>query len=154
VCKDGFLTKSYLEEKTMWHATKVYLALVPIFLVVDLTYLGLIMTGFYKSELGPLARRVGDSLTPVYWAAAAVYLLIPLGIVLFALPRVSSQNVLLSGLFWGFLYGVTLYGVYDMTNYSLIKDWPLRMSFADIAWGGVLCALMTYVAALLDGWVK
>jgi len=138
----------------MWHQAKVYFLLVPIFSIVDLTYLGLIMTAFYKSELGPLARRVGDSLTPVYWAASAVYLVIPLGIVLFALPRVSPQNVMSSALFWGFLYGVTLYAVYDLTNYSLIKDWPLKLSFADIAWGGVLCALMTYVAALLDGWLK
>jgi hypothetical protein len=27
----------------------------------------------------------------------------------------------------------TLYAVYDLTNYSLIKDWSLKLSFADMA---------------------
>jgi len=66
------------------------------------------MLRFYKSELGPIARLEGDSLAPVLWAATVVYLLLTLGIVLFALPRVDAQNMLVSSLFWGFVYGVTL----------------------------------------------
>jgi uncharacterized membrane protein len=37
-----------------------------------------------------------------------------------------------------------------MTNYSLVKGWPLRMAVVDIVWGGVLCAAGTVIAALLD----
>lgn len=138
----------------MWHLLKTYALILPIFLMIDLIWLGRIMVNFYKSELGPLARLEGDSLAPVLWAAAVVYLLIPLGIVLFALPRVDGQNMLVSSLSWGFVYGVTLYGVYDMTNYSLLDKYPLRMAFVDIAWGGVLCAVVTSVAAVIDRWLK
>ena len=138
----------------MWHFIKTYALILPIFLLIDFTWLGKIMVRFYKSELGPLARLEGDSLAPILWAAAVVYLLIPLGIVLFALPRVDPQNMLLSSLFWGFVYGVTLYGVYDMTNYSLLNNYPLRMAFVDIAWGGVLCGVVTCVAAVIDRWLK
>lgn len=138
----------------MVHFIKLYALVIPVFLLIDLTWLGKIMVKFYKSELGPLARLEGDSLAPVLWAAAVVYLLIPLGIVLFALPRVDGQNMLVSSLFWGFLYGVVLYGVYDMTNYSLLDKYPLRMALVDIAWGGVLCAIVTSVAAVLDRWLR
>jgi len=138
----------------MWHFIKTYLLVLPIFLLIDLTWLGKIAVKFYKSELGPLARLQGDSLTPVLWAAAVVYLLIPLGIIIFALPRVDQQNMIASSLFWGFVYGVTLYGVFDMTNYSLIDKYPLRMAFVDIAWGGVLCSIVTCVAALIDRWLN
>lgn len=138
----------------MWHEIKVYILTLIVFLVLDLTYLGVIMTGFYKSELGSLARRSGDALTPLWWAAIVVYVLIPLGIVLFALPRVSGEQWLLSSLLWGFLFGVVLYGVYDFTNLATLAQWPLRLTFADIAWGGVLCSIMTAFAAFMDRWLR
>ena len=138
----------------MWHFIKTYALILPIFLLIDLTWLGKIMVNFYKSEIGTLARLKGDSLAPVLWAAAVVYLLIPLGIVLFAVPRVDAQNIFVSSLFWGFVYGVTLYGVYDLTNYSLLDKYPLRLTIVDIAWGGVLCGAVTCVAAVIDRWLK
>jgi uncharacterized membrane protein len=138
----------------MLHTLKVYLLLLPILCILDFLWLGVLMSGFYKKELGPFLRLSGDSLAPIPWAAVAVYLAIPLGVVLFALPRVSRENLLISSLFWGFLYGLILYTVYDMTNYSLVKNWPLRVSLVDICWGGVLNAFATYAAALLDRWLK
>ncbi|WP_448383249.1 DUF2177 family protein [Desulfosoma sp.] len=82
-----------------------------------------------------MARRSGDTPPPLWWAAVIVYLLIPLGILLFALPGVNPERGLLSALFWGFLFGVTLYGVYDFTNLSTLARWPVPPSFADTAWG-------------------
>ena len=138
----------------MWHTAKIYLLLLPVLFVLDFLWLGVLMSGFYKKELGPFLRLSGDALAPIPWAAIVVYLAIPLGVVLFALPRVSQENLLASSLFWGFLYGAVLYTVYDMTNYSLVKGWPLKVSLIDICWGGVLNASATYAAALLDGWLK
>ena len=136
----------------MMHAMKVYLTLIPMFLIIDFLWLGVLMSKFYKTELGPLARLEGDALAPVIWAAAVVYVLIPLGIVLFVLPRVSPDNVVASSLMWGFIYGIVLYGVYDMTNYSLVSRWSLRMSLVDILWGGSINAVASCIAALLGRW--
>ena len=138
----------------MRHLVKVYLLLLPIFLALDYLWLGVVMARFYNRELGSLARRSGESISVVPWAAAVVYLLIPLGIVLFALPRVSPSNLVTSALGWGCLYGLVLYGVYDMTNYSVVAAWSLRLSAVDILWGGVLNALGTLAAALLDRWSR
>lgn len=136
----------------MLHDLKVYGAILPVFLAIDFLWLGVIMSKFYKDELGVLARISNGALTPVLWAAGIVYVLIPLGIVLFALPRVSAEHMVSSALFWGFVYGIVLYGVYDMTNYSLVSKWPLRMTIVDILWGGSINAVVTYVAALFDRW--
>jgi uncharacterized membrane protein len=143
-----------MKEVLMWHTAKIYLLLLPVLFVLDYLWLGVLMSGFYKKELGPFLRLSGDALAPIPWAAIVVYLAIPLGVVLFALPRVSRENLLTSSLFWGFMYGVILYAVYDMTNYSLLKGWPLKVSLVDICWGGVLNASATYAAALLDRWMK
>jgi uncharacterized membrane protein len=137
----------------MGHNLKIYLLLLPVFFFIDYLFLGKIMVGFYKQELGPLARRAGEDLSPLLWAAFLVYLLIPLGIVLFALPRVSPANLPGSSLFWGCLFGVVLYGIYDLTNLSMLAGWPLKLSLLDMLWGGILCAISTTLAAYLDRWL-
>ncbi len=137
----------------MTHPLKLYLLVRVIFLALDLTWLGILMAGFYKAELGPLARRAGEALAPVWWAALVVYLLIPLGIVLFVVPRVSLHHPAALALGWGCIYGLILYGVYDLTNYSLLSRWPWRMTVVDIAWGGFICAVTSYVAVRLDRWL-
>jgi uncharacterized membrane protein len=77
-----------------------------------------------------------------------------LGIVFFALPHVSSEHLIGSSLLWGFLYGVVLYGVYDLTNYAVLVQWPLELTFIGILWGGVLNGVMTLVAAYVDQWIS
>jgi uncharacterized membrane protein len=137
----------------MWQSIKIYLILIPLFLFMDYLWLGKIMGGFYKQELGLLARRAGEGLDPLIWAACIVYLLIPLGIVLFALPHVSQANLPGSSLFWGFIYGVVLYGIYDMTNLAMLAGWSLKLSLIDMLWGGMICAVSTSLAAYLDRWL-
>jgi uncharacterized membrane protein len=71
----------------------------------------------------------------------------------FVLPRVSPAGPAAATLGWGFLYGVILYGVYDLTNYSLIDRWPWRMTLVDITWGGFICAVTSYIGVLLEQWL-
>lgn len=137
----------------MWHAVKLYILVVLVFLAIDLSWLGVLMAQFYKTELGSLARRSGQALAPVWWAALLVYVLIPLGLVLFVLPRVTPESLPGAALGWGFLYGIILYGVYDLTNYSLIDHWPWRMTLVDMAWGGFICAVTSFIAVQLDRWL-
>jgi hypothetical protein len=40
----------------MLHTLKVYGAILPVFLIIDYLWLGVIMSKFYKDELGVLAR--------------------------------------------------------------------------------------------------
>jgi uncharacterized membrane protein len=131
---------------------KVYGAILPIFFVIDYLWLGVLMSKFYKDELGTLARVSNGKLKPELWASVTVYILIPLGIVLFALPRVSQENPASTSLLWGFIYGIVLYGVYDMTNYALVSKWSLKMSIVDILWGGAINSVVTFIAMVFDRW--
>lgn len=49
------------------------------------------------------------------------------------------------GLKDAFLLGAGIYGVYELTNYSTLKDWPLYLVFMDTLWGGILFTLVTYL---------
>ena len=126
----------------------------PLLFALDFVWLGIFASGLYKKELGPFLRMSGTALQPIVWAALLVYIAIPLGIVLFVLPRISVDNLTGSALLWGALYGIVVYAVYDMTNYSLVRDWPLRVSLIDICWGGLLNGVGAVAAAWLDRWLK
>ena len=138
----------------MPHSLKVFLCLPPLMLALDYIWLSLLASGLYRSELGGLMRLSGGGLQPIIWAAALVYLALAAGIVLFVLPRAGQGASLGSVLLWGAAFGLVVYTVYDMTNHSLLKDWPLRISLVDIAWGGLLNALGTLAAVHLDRWFK
>ena len=138
----------------MWHSLKVFLCLPPLLFALDYIWLGIFASNLYKKELGGFLRLSGDAMEPIVWAALLVYVAIPAGIVLFALPRVSPDSLIGSSLLWGALYGLVVYTIYDMTNYSLLRDWPLRVSLIDICWGVFLNGIGTLAAAHLDRWLK
>jgi uncharacterized membrane protein len=129
---------------------KLFCLLLPVFLVLDLLWLGGVMKGFYSHELGELARRQGTALAPRWLAAALVYLLIPAGIVLFVRPVLGADDSLPVVFAKGALFGLILYGVYDLTNLAVLAKWTLCMTLADIAWGCVLCGTCSVVLWLVD----
>ncbi len=137
----------------MRHEILLFFAILPLFLLLDYLWLARLMQNFYLRELGDLARLEGTVLKPRLLAAAGVYLALPGGIILFALPRVDLTRPFASALGWGFVYGLVVYGVYDLTNRATLRQWPVRLAIVDICWGGSLCASITLAASLLSPWV-
>jgi uncharacterized membrane protein len=132
---------------------KLFAIVLPIFLLIDLLWLGVVMKGFYNLELGDLARRQGAALAPRWGAALLVYLLIPGGIVLFVRPILGIDGTAWQAFGWGAAFGLVLYGVYDLTNLAILEKWTLRMTLADIVWGCVLCGTISVVMRFVDGWL-
>jgi uncharacterized membrane protein len=130
---------------------KIFFAVIPLFLLLDYLWLAKAMKWFYLRELGSLARVENGSINTRLPAAAGVYLALVGGMIVFALPQVDPLRPVASGLGWGWLYGVTVYAVYDLTNRATLAHWPVRLAAVDICWGGVLCALVNAAAALLRG---
>lgn len=138
----------------MLHGLKIFIPITALTVLIDFLWLGVLMNRFYISQLGDLARGGSEGFKPLLWPAVVVYIFIPLGIVLFVLPKVNPATMALSAMGWGFLFGVVLYAVYDMTNLALIRDWPLEMAIVDILWGGSLCAMVSLAASYLDAWLR
>ncbi|MRX06598.1 DUF2177 family protein [Pseudoduganella sp. FT25W] len=105
-------------------------------LALDALWIGLYMAPAYKSALGDLMLE-----QPRIGSAAAFYLLYAAGAVFLAvapgLRAVSWQTAMLNGV----VLGLIAYGTYDLTNYSILKAWPLGLALVDIAWGVLLTAL-------------
>lgn len=110
------------------------------FMVIDFLWLGVIANGFYRRELGPLLRTAGDRLDPRWVPALLLYASVVAGLMIFALPRVRGGGMV-EAMAWSALFGVIGYGVYDLTNYSTMQGFPLKVAAVDMVWGGVVCGL-------------
>lgn len=119
---------------------KLFLIAYPVFVLVDGIWLGFVMRNVYRAQIGFLTNIVNDTMQVNWPAALSVWALIVLGSIIFALPR--TDGTIISGVLWGALYGIVLYGVYDLTNYALVKDWPLMITFVDMIWGATVNALL------------
>jgi uncharacterized membrane protein len=117
------------------------------FMLLDGLWLGLLMKGFYRDRLAPIARMANGGFAPNWPAALVVYLLLGAGIASFVAPRASG---LASAAGYGALLGLVVYGVYDFTNYSTLRQWPFVLTLADVAWGmtaSAICAVVVRVVA-------
>jgi Predicted membrane protein (DUF2177) len=47
------------------------------------------------------------------------------------------------------LFGLVVYGVYDFTNYSTLRQWPFVVTLADVAWGTFATAACAAVVRLV-----
>lgn len=107
--------------------------------VMDMLWLGIIAKSLYAASLDPLLRKSADGLDPNWYAAILVYIAIAAGIVLFVIPK--ANNEIYYALYWGIAFGAITYGVYDFTNFSILREWPLSITLIDFGWGMTLCGL-------------
>lgn len=121
----------------------LYAISVPIFIIIDMIWLGVVAKSFYQNHLG-------DFLGPVNWSAAIVfYLLFLIGLTIFAILPAIKAGEWQVALLYGALFGFFTYATYDLTNLATLKDWPLIVTFVDIIWGSMLgggVAVMTFLA--------
>jgi uncharacterized membrane protein len=120
-----------------------YAVSVPVFIFVDMIWLGVIAKGFYRNALEPL-------LTPnINWIAAIIfYLLFLVGVLIFAVLPGMERRSLVYTVAMAALFGFIAYATYDLTNLATLRDWPLMLSIVDMIWGSFLSAstaTMTYL---------
>jgi len=122
-----------------------------VFVALDGLWLGLIMRRFYRTQLSPIARMAGGSMAPIWPAAGVVYLLLSIGVVAFVVPR--AEALLWSAVVGGAMFGLVIYGFYNLTNYATLARWPPAMVVVDTSWGVVICAVASAVATCTNGWL-
>jgi len=127
----------------MTHRFNLFLVALVSFGLLDSVWLGLIMSTFYKTQLSLLARMSGNKLAPLWGPAMVVYVLLAVGIVAFVIPRNGADASMARGA----LFGLVVYGVYDLTNLSTLRGWPIVLTAVDIAWGAAASAITTWIVA-------
>lgn len=116
--------------------------------ILDMMWLGVVAKNIYAENIGMLLRQSGGAMNPIWWAALMVYVCITFGILFFVLPK--AQGDYLVAFTGGIILGLVTYGIYDFTNYSILANWPLKITFIDFIWGMVLCGLGSLFAAFIQ----
>jgi len=124
---------------------KVYVASLLVFFALDLTWLGVVAKGFYNQQLGHLMRP------DVQWPAALLFYLIYVVaiVVLCVAPAVEKQSLARAAAL-GAVFGLAAYAAFDLTSLALLKDFPSKVVWVDLAWGTILTASVSsagYLAA-------
>ena len=117
------------------------------FMVLDGIWLGLLMKTFYREQLAPIVRLADGGIAPNWPAAFIVYVMLGTGVALFVIPRAAGLS---SAAAYGALFGLVVYGVYDFTNYSTLRQWPLALALVDLSWGAAAtaaCAAIVWLVA-------
>lgn len=123
---------------------KLYLTALPIFLAIDLLWLGVVAKSFYRDHLGALMRADVDGAP-----AAAFYMIFVVGIVVLVVGPALARRSLGVALRLGALLGLVTYAAYDLTNLAILEGFPATMALVDLAWGTVLCASVGSLTYLL-----
>lgn len=118
-----------------------YLCTVVVLIAIDAPYL-YATKNMYQQKI---QRISGKPLTKRYYSGLVVYLAIALAMVIFALPRIRKDNIVLDSITYGGILGVTTYAVFDFTTHFMFEGWDIGISVFDSLWGGVLCSLATMI---------
>lgn len=118
-----------------------YLATLATFLVLDFIWLGFILRGFIRSQLGHLLAPQTN------WPVAFLfYLIFIAGLIYFAVTPALQKDSFQTAVFNGAFFGLVTYATYELTNKALIDRWPGAFVVVDILWGAVLCAAVSAVS--------
>jgi uncharacterized membrane protein len=122
-----------------------YLASTIAFFAIDLVWIGAVAQKYYQSQIGFLLAP-----KPNWPAAIIFYLTYILGIMIFAVVPAVNKSSLAYAAGYGAMFGFFCYATYDLTNLAVTKNWPLAITFVDMAWGTILTgsvATVGYLAA-------
>lgn len=119
-----------------------YIGALIVFGIVDIVWLTLMGSAFYKPILGDM---LASSVRPI--PAVIFYLFFPVGLTVFAIMPGLRESSPLMAAGYGALLGALCYATYDLTNHAVMRTWSTAVTVVDIAYGAFaagLAALVTY----------
>ncbi|PKN03412.1 hypothetical protein CVU75_02320 [Candidatus Dependentiae bacterium HGW-Dependentiae-1] len=122
--------------------------------VLDFIWLGNVMTDFYKNQFGLLGCKTMVGMSEKWGAILVTYFLMALGFALFVFPRLSIDGAAWATALQGSLFGLVLFGVYELTSYIVFADWPILLVLVDTAWGMFAYAMTSLVAVFVLRWLR
>ena len=101
-----------------------------IIILLDFLYLNIVST--YMNNTIKNVQKTSLNLN--YISIFLCYVLLAFGMDYFVIkPRRSNKDAM--------IFGVVVYGVFELTCKSIFTNWPINIVLLDTIWGGCLCLL-------------
>jgi uncharacterized membrane protein len=109
----------------------------------DLLMIPLVMRPLFQSALGE------QMLTTLRLGPAVMFYLIHVaGLVYFAGLPLARGSSITEAFISGAVLGFVAYSCYEMTSWTIMRDWNARLVVIDLAWGTVISSLAAGFAAI------
>tara|TARA_B100000902_G_C27301533_1_gene913113 strand:- start:2241 stop:2612 length:372 start_codon:yes stop_codon:yes gene_type:complete len=102
--------------------------------VLDYSYIYNIKNNFNKMITSIQGKEMNVKYLGVIFAYVFLFIILKLFVIDKNLSILNS-----------FILGMSIYGVYDMTNYATISNWDFNFVILDTLWGGTLFALINFI---------
>jgi uncharacterized membrane protein len=130
-----------LENKGVKNMIIRYLVILGVSIFVDMFWHVFIAPKLFRNQIGHLMAEKAK-----LHAAVFFYLINAAAILVFAVnPSLEKQNILYALGYGGFL-GFAMYSTYNFTNLALLKDWPVKLTLLDLAWGTFSAAATSLIS--------
>lgn len=101
-----------------------------------------------KNIYKPVFQKINNSKhTFRIWSALLAWIILSISVSLFL--TFHSYEKHLPYLWSGFIIGFIIYAVYNLTNYSTIQNYSLKMTIIDTIWGSLLYGFILWVCSYL-----
>lgn len=112
---------------------------------LDFAWLSLTTEALYRPAMGSLLRTdfnlaPGAGFYVIYALALSVLVIRPALVQRWGYGELTLKSALL---------GLAAFATYDLTALAVIRDWPLILSFIDIAWGTFAAVVACNATALI-----
>ena len=121
---------------------KQHILATTILLVLDIVWLMTFMRQQYQIQVQDIQ---GSNMQPRVQFAIISYILMVIGLNLFVIPNIRKGHELEDSLKYGSTFGLVVYGIYDTTAATALKNWDIGLATIDIAWGAFLFFISSYL---------
>ena len=110
------------------------------FLVLDALFIG----AFMKDWQSLLLRVQGEKMEVRMVSAIGAYVLMVIAWVYFIYRPYLVHKSVGQAVKTGAILGFVIYGIFELTNFAIIKKWNMKFVLLDTFWGATLYALVSY----------
>lgn len=125
----------------MFNYFKSLLVSLIVLIFIETVWMIMVENNFYSNFIGHLMSNDINWLSEIFlsilFTVALVYFVVD--------PAVRDddiQKLLISAV----LFGLIAYGTYDLTNFSMLREWPLSITVIDMLWGTCMTVLTSLIS--------
>ena len=124
-----------------------------VIVIWDAIFLWRVVHQFIIDNFWSLITSQNGSIDMKLWAWLIAWFFIVAMIFVFVIQSwlVASYT---SALLYGALMWFLMYGMYDFTNLTFMKDYPLNFVIVDVIWGTFLCSMIALAMYSFQIWIN
>ena len=123
-----------------------------VIVVADTIFLGRIVHQFIIDNFWSLITSQNGTIDIKLWAWLLAWFFIVVMIFVFVLHSWLASSYW-TAIFYGWFIWFLMYAMYDFTNLTFMKDYPINFVIVDIIWGTLLCATISLAMYSFQVWI-